>query len=120
MAGVESLISNAHARLDKVIIEELSWERLVRNYDSPASFFFFDPHYLGNTQKAYKGWTLVEMESLAIACRSLKGRWMMTAGDQPGIRNLFSDCLVTPVDRQSCMKKTGNKERYHELIIEPR
>jgi DNA adenine methylase len=115
----QDLINAAAVRLEGVIVEELPWQRLVKNYDSPATFFFFDPPYFGDKQKDYKGWTRPELEELIDALRGLKGRWMMTFGDHPGVRELFRGWKVTPVDRQSAFKKDGNSRRYHELIIEP-
>lgn len=39
------LIEQAHRRLAKVVIENKDFEKLVRQYDRPASLFYLDPPY---------------------------------------------------------------------------
>lgn len=113
------LVENAHKRLAGVIIEELPWERLVKNYDAPETFFFFDPPFFGNTQRHYKGWTQDQLAELIASLRTLKGKWLMTFADRPGVREMCAGFLITEVARQSRLSKDGNSSRYHELIIEP-
>ena len=47
------LIEQAHRRLSKVIIENKDFEKLIRQYDRPVSFFYLDPPYY-ETEKYYK------------------------------------------------------------------
>lgn len=39
------LIEQAHRRLAKVVIENKDFEKLIRQYDRPVSFFYLDPPY---------------------------------------------------------------------------
>ena len=39
------LIEQAHRRLAKVVIENKDFEKLLRQYDRPVSFFYLDPPY---------------------------------------------------------------------------
>ena len=39
------LIEQAHRRLAKVVIENKDFEKLIRQYDRPASLFYLDPPY---------------------------------------------------------------------------
>src|SRR5574344_772673 len=47
------LIEQAHRRLSKVVIENKDFEKLIRQYDRPVSFFYADPPYY-ETEKYYK------------------------------------------------------------------
>ena len=40
-----------HERIKNVIIECLDFEDVIKRYDSPKTFFFCDPPYIGNTVK---------------------------------------------------------------------
>lgn len=119
LASCFDLVENAHKRLSGVIIEELPWQRLVKNYDGAGTFFFFDPPYFGDTQKTYRGWTQDQLAELIAALRTLKGNWLMTFGDQPDVREMCAGFSISTVDRQLGLRKNGNSSRYHELIIEP-
>jgi DNA adenine methylase len=48
-----------HERLKTVIIENLDFEDIFRRYDSPDTFFFCDPPYIGGSVKA--NWLNIEM-----------------------------------------------------------
>jgi DNA adenine methylase len=51
-------------RLDRVVVENLDWERCLRLYDAPDTFYFIDPPYLNSDIKAYDGWTEDQMKQL--------------------------------------------------------
>jgi DNA adenine methylase len=108
-------------RLNKVVVENLPYERCLQNYDSPRSFFFMDPPYVGPATGAYEGWTQEEARLFRTRVDRLQGRFLITINDSPENRALFSDCHVQPV-------KTGNRLRnarttkaatFGELIITP-
>ena len=40
-----------HERIRNVIIENDDFEKIIKRYDAPATFFFLDPPYLGNSVK---------------------------------------------------------------------
>lgn len=47
------LIEQAHRRLSKIVVENKDFEKLIRQYDRPVSFFYADPPYF-ETEKYYK------------------------------------------------------------------
>jgi DNA adenine methylase len=107
-----------NARLDKVCIENLDWQRCVEINDTPESFFFVDPPYTGCKQKAYQSWTLDDVKGLGEVLRGLQGRWLLTVNDTPEICSLFEDCRVKPVTRARGLNAKAAKP-YAELIICP-
>ena len=109
-------------RLDRTIIENLDWERCVRLYDRPETFFFFDPPYTECGDTAYKAWTTADVLRLREVLDSLKGRWIVSLNNAPDIRQIFGDCQVKAVERAMGINNRGGGKarRYGELIIRPK
>ena len=116
------LLQIAHKRLDKVVVENIPYERCFSNYDSTDSFFFLDPPYLNAATAAYKGWTEQQMREFRRRVEKLKGKWLVTINDSPLNRELFSDCNLEPVVTQNrlCNSRTHGDVKFGELIITPK
>jgi DNA adenine methylase len=116
------LLGAAHERLNKVVVENLPYERCLANYDSKDSFHFMDPPYLNAQTAAYRGWTEKEMRQFRRTVEKLKGKWLVTVDDSPLNRELFSDCNLEPVSTQNrlCNTRTHNHVKFEELIITPK
>lgn len=52
------LIEQAHRRLAKVVIENKDFEKLLRQYDRPVSFFYLDPPYRKAVTQVGMAWGL--------------------------------------------------------------
>jgi DNA adenine methylase len=113
---IQHLIESVAKRLDRVVIENLSWERLFKNYDHAETFWFLDPPYLNTTHGSYSRWKLPDWEAFAAGVKLLKGEWILTTGDLPAMRALFSDYPFETWDRVNALEKS-NLARYHELIF---
>lgn len=118
---VKRQLREINERLDKVVVENLPWERALKNYDSPDSFFFMDPPYLGAPTGAYAGWTEKEMGEFGKAVLRLKGKWIVTVDDSEFNRRLFSDCKIEAVLSQNrrANNRTHGDLKFGELIIQP-
>lgn len=113
-------IQALNQRLDKTCLENLSWDVLVERYDTPETFFFFDPPYFDSGGKAYDGWTLAEFSRFCESVRSLQGQWLLTYQDSSIVREAFSDYHMIHVDRPNGIGNRGKVtagRRYQELII---
>lgn len=110
-----------HARLDKVIIENHPWPRIIKNYDSPDTFFFFDPPYLDAPTGQYDGWTEEQMQEFGEAVPRLKGKWIVTVDDSKFNRRLFKQFKVRRIVSQNrlCNNLKRPNEKFGELIITP-
>lgn len=115
------LIHQASARLQKVVVENKDFEKLIKQYDRPDSFFYCDPPYF-NTEDYYEdvGFTRSDHERLARALISMQGRFLLSYNDCPEIRELYSRPGITieTTSRLSNMQQRyeGGK-MYDELII---
>lgn len=73
------MIDLAARRLQKVVIENKDFEKLIRQYDRPVSFFYCDPPYF-NTESYYKdvGFTRQDHIRLMNALISIKGKFLVS------------------------------------------
>ena len=84
------MIDLAARRLQKVVIENKDFEKLIRQYDRPVSFFYCDPPYF-NTESYYKdvGFTRQDHIRLMNALTSIKGKFLVSYNDCPEIREIW-------------------------------
>ncbi len=93
------LIHEACRRLQKVVIENKDFEKLIAQYDRPESFFYCDPPYF-NTEDYYEGDGFSERDHTRLAdclCR-INGKFLLSYNDCPEIRDLYSKpgiCIET-------------------------
>jgi DNA adenine methylase len=119
----ENVLANLRAlsaRLDKVSVENLSYERLFQNYDSPDTFWFLDPPYSAGKIDNYDAWTDETMTTFAERVFDLAGDWLATVNDSPLNRSLFARHTVKPVVTRSgaVNKKKLPDATFGELIIQ--
>lgn len=119
---VGDLIGNAHERLNGVIVENVSYERLLKNQDSKETLWFFDPPYVGAPTGAYDGWTLEDVELFRKRLKPLKGEWIVTLNDQPEIREIFQGCNLraTVCANRLTNTRTHGDAKLKEIIITPK
>ena len=115
------LITNACARLQKVVIENKDFEKLIDQYDRPESFFYCDPPYF-ETEDYYEdvGFTKADHERLADRLSSIEGKYMLSYNDCPEIRELY-ESRGARIERISRLSNIAQRyeagKQYDELII---
>lgn len=107
-------------RLDRVRVENLPYERILKLYDGPQTFFFLDPPYVCTVDKNYAPWTPDDMAKLARELALLAGRWLLTVNDSPENRDLFPGCKITVVSTFNRSRKNCDpgKKTFPEIIIQ--
>jgi len=112
-------IQSLSRRLDRVTIENRSWEKILPSYDHTETFFFLDPPYFDGAGDAYAGWTEAELIRFCEAVRALRGLWLFTFQDCPQIRELMAGYSLRAIKRANGIANNqGRKDRtYHEVII---
>ncbi len=108
-------------RLDRACIEHLDWERCIKKYDRPTTFFFCDPPYTACADGIYAAWTDADVQRFRECLATLKGKWLVTLNDTPAIRAIFEGCQIHPFSRVLGINNRGEgpAKQYHELIIAP-
>lgn len=84
----------AHSkRLKRALIENLSYEKLIKEYDSKDTLFYLDPPYVGteNYYKMINGFTMKDHENLADILKGIKGKFMLSYNDCEVVRDLYKD-----------------------------
>jgi DNA adenine methylase len=89
-ARPNALIKGLSERLRRVEIECGDWEGVVSFHDSPETFFFFDPPYLGCSDVGYGAFSAGDLRRLRDRLAPLKGRWMLTINDSAETREIFA------------------------------
>jgi len=115
---IDKTIPQAHKRLQKVTIENKSFEGLFKIYDSPDTFFYLDSPYRNTKQYAVGNFIDEKYQLLADCCKRAKGKWLYTINDDKYIRKLFKDFNIITHDLYYSVCKTENgRKDFKELII---
>ena len=83
-------IDMASRRLQKVVIENRDFEKLIRQYDRPVSFFYCDPPYFA-TENYYKdvGFKTADHIRLRDSLLDIKGKFLVSYNDCPEIWEIW-------------------------------
>lgn len=107
----------ARQRLGGVFIENEPWQRCVKRYDRPHTFFYADPPYwqTAGYERVFD-WT--EYEQLAQTMRTMQGKMMLSINDHPDIRALFAEFNITELQlAYSVGRKAESRIQRGELVI---
>ena len=115
------LIYRACERLQSVVIENRDFERLIRQYDRPESFFYCDPPYY-DTENYYEdvGFQKSDHVRLAESLCGIEGKFLLSYNDCPEIRDLYSrpGIQIESVSRLSNIAQRYEAgKQYPELLI---
>lgn len=118
LSDLESSLLEVHWRLEGVNVECLDGLECIKRYDRPHTFFFIDPPYMeGEDDYAVR---FDRYQALADLLKTIKGKFLLTMGDHPNARRIFSKFRITPVTlRYSCGRNASSRsEDRRELLIE--
>ena len=108
-------------RLKAVVIENKSYDILIKQYDSENSLFYCDPpyygaeHYYDNGGFDFNDEQHIELSGLL---RSIKGKAVVSYNDSDFIRELYKDFTIEEIERVNTLAtRYGKGKMYKELII---
>jgi len=115
------IIRTACRRLQKVVIENKDFEKLIKHYDRPEAFFYCDPPYY-STEHYYENvdFTPDDHERLANALNGIQGKFLLSYNDCPEIIELYkrSGIVIESTSRLSNLaQRYENGAMYAELLI---
>jgi DNA adenine methylase len=114
-ARIPELIDEAHDRLQRVQIESLPYEELLKKCDRPSTLFYLDPPYWGRALYRFN-LQAKDFEGLAERLKTITGKFVLSLNDVPEVRALYCDFNVEEIAlAYSAQKKAG--QRYRELLI---
>lgn len=121
LKNVLAKIDAIHERLDKVMIENRDFEKLIKQYDCEEAFFYCDPPYSKGCGYAVTSTEDFEHERLRDVLKGIKGRFLLSYDDSPKIRELYKDFEMLEVERQNGINNRQGTDRtnkiYKELLI---
>jgi len=109
------LIENAHKRLERVQLECLPYEEVLRRYDRPTTLFYLDPPYWGRKLYRYN-LASADFEKLAERLQKVQGRFVLSLNDVPEVRALFRRFHIQGVQLSYTSQKRAGR-RYREVLI---
>lgn len=117
MQATISYLQQVSKRLNRVVIENVDFERLIRTYDRESALFYLDPPYY-EAEKYYPDrFNHEDHIRLRDALSCIKGKFVLSYNDCPEIRELYAGYNLVEVDRQDNLVTKTNPRRYRELIV---
>ena len=114
-------IDAIHQRLDKVLVENRDFEKLIKQYDFEDAFFYCDPPYTYGCGYDITSTEDFDHERLRDTLQNIKGRFLLSYDDSPKVRELYKDFYMIPVERQNGInnRQGNNREKkvFKELLI---
>jgi len=118
------LFDQAHSRLSKVVIENKDFEKLIRQYDRPMSFFYLDPPYF-ETEGYYmnigeNGFTAADHLRLRDILMRIEGKFLLSYNDCAFIRELYDTPgiqMETHTRLNNIKQRYDNGAQFSELLI---
>lgn len=116
VAKLAPILEDVHERLAGVVIEQLSWDVLLRRYDRPQTLFYLDPPYWGNEDDYGTGvFCRADFERMAAILGGLKGHFVLSLNDRPEVRAVFARFAIEAVSTTYSI--SGRAERVGEVLI---
>ena len=122
-AKLAPMLEAVHERLSSVVIECLPWQALLPRYDRPGTLFYLDPPYWGCEGDYGEGvFARADFEALAEALAGLRGTWLLSLNDTPGVRAVFGRFAIEEVETSYSIAGGNRREggRAGEVLITPR
>lgn len=104
-------------RLRNTYVENLDFEKIIKKYDRPHTFFFCDPPYFET--KGYKD-KFKEKDHIKLRdlLKNIQGKFLLTINDHEQVREWYKDfnMIETEVGYSVCKDDKGRR-KFKELII---
>ena len=115
LAKLPALLENTHKRLERVQIECLPYEAVLKRFDRPATLFYLDPPYWGRHLYRYN-FEPADFEQLEARLRVLRGKFILSLNDVPEVRTLFRRFHIHGVELPYTAQKRAGR-RFREVLI---
>lgn len=106
-------------RLKTAVIENMSYEKLIKEYDNKEALFYVDPPYVG-TEKYYKtpnGFNINDHINLADILKNIKGKFVLSYNDCEVVRDLYKDFKIKRIKTRYSLNAASKSRSANELII---
>ncbi|MFH2065004.1 MAG: DNA adenine methylase [Pseudomonadota bacterium] len=94
---LEEELSEAHLRIARANIENLSWQDFLKTYDRPQTFFFMDPPYYKAPYYNHN-LDLDDYQAIADTLKHINGQFILTINDTPEMQHVFKNYRIEAVE----------------------
>ncbi len=92
----EQELSDAHLRLARVHIENMSWQKFIERYDRDQTFFYLDPPYY-KAPFYNHNLELSDYQEMAKILARVRAKFILSINDLPEMRRAFRAFKIQPV-----------------------
>ncbi|MDD3012600.1 MAG: DNA adenine methylase [Candidatus Gastranaerophilales bacterium] len=111
-------IDAIHKRLDKVLVENRDFEKLILQYDFEGAFFYCDPPYTFGCGYETTSTKDFDHERLKEILKNIKGRFLLSYDDSEKVRELHKDYEMIAIERLNGINNKDRKNKmFKELLI---
>ena len=111
-------IDAIHNRLDKVLIENRDFEKLIKQYDFEDAFFYCDPPYSKGCGYEVTSTENFDHERLREVLGNIQGRFLLSYDDSPKIRELYKGFEMIEVERLNGINNKQGTSRENKIFKE--
>jgi DNA adenine methylase len=115
LENLPALFENTHKRLERVQIECLPYEEILKRFDRLTTLFYLDPPYWGRELYRFN-FTVDDFVKMEERLRGIRGKFVLSLNDLPEVRELFSKYQLHEIETPYSAQKSAGK-RYRELLI---
>jgi DNA adenine methylase len=117
ISKLEPMLAEIHERLAGVVIEQLGFSDFVSRYDTDGTLFYLDPPYWGCEQDYGQDvFGRPDFERMAEQLADIKGRFLVSINDTPGVRACFSRFTIREFETTYSVS-AGMATKAKELLI---
>lgn len=116
--NVMDKIDAIHNRLDKVLIENRDFEKLIKQYDFEEAFFYCDPPYSKGCGYEVTSTENFDHERLREVLGNIQGRFLLSYDDSPKIRELYKGFEMIEVERLNGINNKQGTSRENKIFKE--
>lgn len=118
--NILSKIDSIHERLDKVLVENRDFEKLIKQYDHDGAFFYCDPPYTFGCGYEVTSTEGFAHERLRDLLKNIQGRFLLSYDDSPKVRELYKGFEMIAIERLNGINNKGDDRKnkmFKELLI---
>lgn len=99
-------------------IECLGYGEFIERYDRPHTLFYLDPPYWGCENDYGKNlFARDDFQKLAAQLAGIKGKFILSLNDTPGVREVFADFQIEAVKTKYTIARDGGAQEALEVLI---
>lgn len=117
MSNAVEYLKIASERLNRVVIENMDFEKILKTYDKEDALFYLDPPYYEAEKYYADRFDITDHERLKNALDRIRGKFILSYNDCEEIRNLYAGYVIIGTERNDSLVTKTEQRKYKELII---